>query len=64
MSPRAPFLTSSDYVFYLRRHLDKEQAEFSDNEDSGKENYHSLDMPRLSDLLHNLIEDLQSASAG
>lgn len=65
MSPRAPFLTAPDYVFYLRRQVDKERAEFVDNEDAKENSFNgSMDMPKLSDLLHKLSEDLRGASAG
>ncbi|KAI1301881.1 hypothetical protein HDE_03034 [Halotydeus destructor] len=69
MSPRAPFLTATDYVFYLRRQVDKEQleTEFGHSQDGGKENMYnstSIEMPRLSDLLHKLSDDLKAAPQG
>jgi len=65
MSPRQPFLTASDYIFYIELHIQKEKGENYDQHnrldtDSSLQGYNS-DLPKLSELLQKLVEDLQLA---
>lgn len=63
MVPRPPFLSAFDYIFYLKRQLEKERTDY-DSGDDCKEYVDpliglSIETPNLSDLLKKLAEDLK-----
>ena len=65
MSPRQPFLNASDYIFYLQLHIEKERGDNYD-ENGHLDSDASLkrcdsDLPKLSELLRKLVDDLQLA---
>ncbi|XP_053208231.1 probable serine/threonine-protein kinase DDB_G0282963 isoform X2 [Panonychus citri] len=66
MTPRPPFLSPFDYIFYLKRQVEKEKLENSNYESDGlKDNSYqgglSIETPKLSELLRKLAEDLRIA---
>mgnify|MGYP007030524579 CR=1 FL=1 len=67
MGPRLPFLTASDYVFYLQRQIEKDKCENHENNrfiDSFANNNgggFDPELPKLSELLRRLVDDLKYA---
>ncbi|RWS25816.1 hypothetical protein B4U80_13039 [Leptotrombidium deliense] len=63
MSPRPAFLSASDYVFYLRKQVEKEKEEiyYECKENAYPASSVSVESPKLSELLRKLDEDLRIA---
>lgn len=65
MTPRPPFLSAFDYIFYLKRQLEKERNEYGYDSGDDCKDYSdplmglSIEAPKLSDLLQKLSEDLK-----
>ena len=52
MTPRQPFLSAFDYIFYIQLHIEKEKSEYyGEDQRISSINSYNTELPKLSEIL-------------